>query len=768
MAMKNLFSKKWLISFSIITLITIAIGIALACGGDDLYIWESSSFAPEVAVESGYTPFFYDPYYHFHDIRFDDEHTTRFNKSVINDWYDFLDGKIVKENIDLLLLSDESNNDVEKLNDFFIKKSASDVVHKWSKLADLNDSRVRAFVEFTHIARQIDLFAAPISDEETYWTYKSARTSGVGIPQSIIEELADRYNNESDLFLKNRYWFQNLKALFYTNLSKEFEEFFEATKEQEPKNTLYYRALGYLAAFRYEQKNYTEANIIYADIFDKVPAMRTVATNSFHLESEDDWIENIAMAKTTEEKIALWTILGYLKDEERAIGEIYTLNPKSKQIDLLLTRVINKHELNAEKGLFATDVGSNKFVDEPLMKMITRIAAENKISNPYLWHLAIGYIKTWEGKFEVANNFFNQAEKSLPNARPLVGDQLRLLRLLNEIKAIKTIKDNNVEKLTSELAWLYNMKQHAPENLRYEYAIRESKKYFATLYAEQNNILYSELLKHESAFYMFSQNIDNMLQFMLKKNKSPFEQLLKEIYPISIYDLYHYKAVVAAFEDNLEDAINYMKNAGHLGERELLANPFNGFIKDCHDCEHARKQTVKYSSLNALQKMKQMKDYVEQNIDAYNNSLLLGNAYYNFTFYGNARLFSVSTLTGETIPGIPENIVCFAQPMLTNCNTAKRYYQKAVMSAENDEQRAKATYMIAKCERNEYYNKHYIFGKCGEYTEYVYNPDGFSAKSFSYAWEAFKELKEKYTHTQYYKDVIGECEYFKVYVDNKQ
>ena len=106
--------------------------------------------------------------------------------------------------------------------------------------------------------------------------------------------------------------------------------------------------------------------------------------------------------------------------------------------------------------------------------------------------------------------------------------------------------------------------------------------------------------------------------------------------------------------------------------------------------------------------------------------------------------------------------------MLTNCNTAKKYYQKAVLSADNDEQRAKATYMIAKCERNEYYNKHYTFGKCGEYPEYIYTSDGFGAKSFSYAWDAFKELKEKYAHTQYYEDVIEECEYFEVYVDNEQ
>ncbi len=75
---------------------------------------------------------------------------------------------------------------MEKLYDYFTKRSASDAVQKWSKLADLNDWRVRAFIEFAHIARQIDLLAAPVEDKEDYWIYKSARTNGEGIPRSII------------------------------------------------------------------------------------------------------------------------------------------------------------------------------------------------------------------------------------------------------------------------------------------------------------------------------------------------------------------------------------------------------------------------------------------------------------------------------------------------------------------------------------------------------------------------------------------------------
>ncbi len=763
MKMKHIFSKTWLVTFSFVAA---AIGIALACaeGGD--IVSYNSNFTPEASVNSEFTPFFYASYVTFYGISYDTQHTTRFNNDVVNDWYGFLKGKMKKENIDLLLLSNDTENDLEDLHNYLEEKITSPAVSKWSSLADLNDQRVRAFIEFTYIARQIDEFAVPVK-EDYNWNYTSARTSGRGVPEPLLDALAKKYEKASDPYLKNRYWFQNLKALFYANNSKEFEDFFERTKAQEPKNILYYRGLGYLAAFKHEKGNYKQSNIIYAEIFDKAPALRTVATNSFHLESEEEWSGNLQMAATKDEKVALWALLGYFKDEERAINEIYKLDPKSKYIDLLLTRLINKKETNSKSSLFKTNQGSGTLVDAQLFKMITRIASENKTSNPYLWHLATGYINTWEGKYKPAKKSFDQAEKVLPKGKPLAADQLRLLRLLNDLNAIKSIKGNNVEKLISELTWLYNMKDNAPENLRYQCAVRQSKEYLAAMYEKDNNTLYTELLKPKDGFYMQPMNLDVMIDFLVKKNKSPIEKLLHDIYPKTIYDLYHYKAVVATFEDNLDDAIEYMQKSAHIGETVLLGNPFNGFIKDCHDCEHARRQSVKYTSLSLLLKMKEMKDLAEQNNDAYNNNLLLANAYYNLTFYGNARLFSASGLTGETVPSMPEYIACFAQSMLTNCDLAKKYYLKASAAAEDDEQRAKIAYLISKCERNEYYNKHYTFGICDGSGEYNYYPRAFNAHSISYAWGGFKELKEKYANTQYYKDVINECEDFVDYVNGE-
>jgi hypothetical protein len=74
-----------------------------------------------------------------------------------------------------------------------------------------------------------------------------------------------------------------------------------------------------------------------------------------------------------------------------------------------------------------------------------------------------------------------------------------------------------------------------------------------------------------------------------------------------------------------------------------------------------------------------------------------------------------------------------------------KYYTMALGAATTDEQKAKCTYMLAKCERNEWYNKT--------------NGD---AKTDFIAFKNFAELK-KYSATKYYQEVIKECGYFRTY-----
>lgn len=89
-----------------------------------------------------------------------------------------------------------------------------------------------------------------------------------------------------------------------------------------------------------------------------------------------------------------------------------------------------------------------------------------------------------------------------------------------------------------------------------------------------------------------------------------------------------------------------MQKGGDGAETELLGNPFNGKIKDCHDCDHAAAQSTTYNKVSFLQKMLEMRQKIDRNESVYNNALLLGNAYYNMTHHGNARVFYENKVIG--------------------------------------------------------------------------------------------------------------------------
>jgi len=95
--------------------------------------------------------------------------------------------------------------------------------------------------------------------------------------------------------------------------------------------------------------------------------------------------------------------------------------------------------------------------------------------------------------------------------------------------------------------------------------------------------------------------------------------------------------------------------------------------------------------------------------------------------------------------------------MITNSSLAKTYYEKAFAAAKNNEQKAKMQYMIAKCERNDYYNKKY-------YSLNLSIWEIEDDKTNFIAWQAFKNIKANYSKTKYYKEIINECGDFKTYV----
>jgi len=522
---------------------------------------------------------------------------------------------------------------------------------------------------------------------------------------------------------------------------------------------LYYRALAYLAGIEYDQKNYAKSNYLYSQVFDKCPTMRVVATYSFHPQQQKDWKQSLAMAKTDDEKAALWAIQGYYNDEEKAITEIYKLQPKNQHLDYLLTRLINNQENKIDRSFKDKTVIENKkktkdSISKTTIDLVTKIAGSDKTSQPYLWNVAAGYLETLNGNFKQADKNFDKAEKKMPKT-PLAINQVRLLRFVNNLSKIDQLTPENEKTILADLSWLYfDLPKNNVENFRYENASAWSKNYLAALYRNQKNILMTEIFNPDSGFYDTEKQLLDMKAFLSKTNKTEIEKIGSAIYAIKLTDINYFQGVKATFENKIPEAIAFIKQSDSLQNTVFYGNPFLGNIKDCHDCDHQASQKKKYTMLDFLTIIQKMQDNVSKGVDVYNNSLLLGNAFYNITHFGNGRLFYEGNIAGYgSTPDF------FREPimkMITDCSLAKDYYQKAFSASKNNEQKAKTQYMIAKCERNDYYNKKYYFRNLSTW-------DIQDDQTNFIAWQGFKNLKANYPKTKYYREIINECGYFKTY-----
>lgn len=783
--MKRIFLNKLFLVSSAAILSVCGIIYACADGDDWGYLGYNSNFTPETFVDKSYSPLFLSGDI-FYGIGFDTQHNSRFNSTIKSDWEKYLQGKVDAASVNYFLIGEEATvyssdkkvaqnkTDITQLHTFFKTKKENATSLKWGKKISLKDDKVKSFIEFLYLAQKIET----VSINTDYWSYDPV-VAKTFKDLKMIQSIENVYNTTADSFLKNRYWFLTMKAYFYSSNKAKAIVFFNKTEKSVPKNTLYYRALSYVAGINYQQKKYATSNYLYSQVFDKCPELRIVTAYSFHPKNEADWTKSLAMAKNNEEKAALWAVHGYYKDETQAIGKIYELDPKSEHLNYLLTRLVNKQEedLNstfeerakenaeAKKQTVAENKEANKAkIDTKAFDLVSKIANAGNTEKPYLWNISLGYLQTLRGDYATAETNFDKAEKTMPKTQ-LSGYQLRLLRFVNNMSKIDKLTDKNEKTILADLNWLYQElpKTYKGEEFRYQNAASWSKNYLATLYRAKSDPVMVELFGGVmpddywgagNSFYDNEKNLLDMKAFLAKPNKTEIEKIGFGIYGLKLKDINNFQAVQATFKNKIPEAIVFLQQTDSVQYSTFLGNPFNGSIKDCHDCDHVAYQKKKYTQIDFLNTVKQMQDKLAQKEDVYTNSLLLGNAFYNLTHFGNGRTFYETSIVGYG--SNPYSFRDSMKKMITNCDIPKMYYQKAFEAATTKEQKAKCIYMLAKCERNEYYNNKYNNLK----NWWEADDDKINFIAFN----GFKTLKKEYSDTKYYQDVIAECGYFNTYI----
>lgn len=624
---------------------------------------DTSSFAPEYFVHQKYSPFFYDSYNRYYekaDGNYLTDNITRFNELVEKEWRGQLGSQLSADQIRFLLFT-ANPKQVDSLRSILFAK--------------LN-GQGKTFFNYLPLAKDCESFSV---NENVGWYEKTPRKP---VHSAIENRITNALASYKDPFIRERLWFQLVRYQFFRDSTgvKTAPAFFKYEKEF-PRNLLYHRALAYLAGSEYAQKQYASANYHYSLCYNATWEMLLPSQWSFHPQEEADWQETLKLAKSPEEKITLWHLLGLEFDEKRAITEIVKLNPKSDKIDLLLSRMINKLENSVE----AEERQAQEKELTATVRLVDGIAVRPDLHKPSYWHLAAGYLHYLKRDYKSAATWYRRAKPELPAGDKGLQAQYKLLNILLDIRQLKSIDYLTEQKLVEPLNWLADLRDSKKKvaHLRFNDALSEVTDAIGEVYTRQRNKVKANCFAEVEHFYTDSVLVDATEKLLLKKNKTPYEQAMLRFCRVTAPELFYHQALLATYKENIRSAILFMEKATGLKNADLPADPFYSRLHDCHDCEFEA-PSEDYTPISFLKKLQALKAGKQ----TYQSALMLGGAYYNLTHFGNSRAFFQTNLTGLYVsqPGYyPEDY----QEIFTAQDIAEKYYRLALRYASTPNKRQK-------------------------------------------------------------------------------
>lgn len=745
----NTFFSPVFLKYSALIISVISV-FSISGGGDDESYWENynSTFTPEAFVDDrSYEPLFFSNNMFYGYDGYLQSHSSRFVQNQVNEWNTYLDNEISKEELKLIIGSDSLNNEVSKV----CSAIKSNKANSSSKKYNLNNVKNKQFFVFINLAKSLEN-ATNFYPEWDYKTDTYSQSSKIKTPE--VKKIEKTFNQTTDAFLKEKYWFLTMKAYFYSENQSNTIDFFNGSSSTVEKNINYYRALSYVAGVNHKQKKFALSNYQYAVVFENCPALRDEAISDFKPQETKDFNESLKMVKDNNEKAALWALYGYYADPVEAISNIYAIDSKNKHLAYLLTRAVNIEEKNLNNTEYRkyTSYSSVKTsaLDEKLYKVVTEIANKNNTLNPHMWYVVAGYFETLKDNYSKATTYLNEAKKTAPQ-KSIVQNQIKLFEIFNQISKTKVMNSATEKELLANLTWLYDFNKKSNEYLNDSYEVRNedaklrtgflvswTRSYISKLYKKQKNDVMAELFSREGNFYASEERLQKMQTYFIENKNTAWDKLAQSLYSIKLDDIYEYKGIMFAYKNQIDKAITEFKKCEKLDT--LYGNPFNGKIMDCIDCDHNARQRTKYTKLTFLEKVKEIQNNVASNVETYSGNILLGNAFYSMSHYGNARLFYNNPIVDQYGNYIDDEYF----DVLNSNSQAEYYYQKALNTAQNDEEKAKATYLLTKIERNKFYlSKQFVRDEVDFIT-----------------FNGYKSLMEKYSNTKYYLEVINECGYF--------
>lgn len=642
---------------------------------------------------------------------------------------------------------------------------------------------------------KLSLELEALADNADVWYYDPPESMSDAEKEALIRKLKDHHKKEQFAFLKDRYAYQLLKAYRYSGqLDKAIALYNEHFKDAQKTGMIHYWAMDHMAGIELEKNKNAEAYYHFMKVFQECRSRRHSAYYSFHITNQKDWEKTYALCGTSEEKALMHFLRGSKSD---ALGlqdarDIFSLLGNHEWLKLLLAREINKVEQEnfsyfsdapietlignlEQKGHLLQNKDYAAYVGE-LLGFVNTVYYNNRKDG--FWIAAKAYLEFISGKLETAKSTL-KSNASLNAPYDKIAKEIEMAILIIEQDQLSVEEQNQ---LAADITSIFddpkthfftdrNNQEFILDLLAFK-ARKSGKEMLGNMFAR--DLIFNEKDNPEMA------NVEELLSFVRQSEHTDLELLaLKHYFNIHNSWSAFIKDTVASLKnmeyilqdikgtllmrdpDQLDAALAIFESLPDSFDFELMHNPFNMDIQDCvWDCY--TRTTAKYTRKSFVRKLIEMKELADRTHSP-TDYYLLGNAYYNMTYFGPAYYLMNYYRSGSMYTGYYD------------CQAALDFYDKAMKYAPSDEFAAKACFMAAKAEQNLYFAKEseeedpdqYWWGKY-EVPDTYYDVEQYRAfhkniKNAGYR-KYFDTLERNYKNTNYYRKAIAECKYLEYYV----
>jgi hypothetical protein len=595
--------------------------------------------------------------------------------------------------------------------------------------------------------------------------------------QELIDEGKRQFKKANSHYLRLRYAYQIVRLAHYRGDYDQAVQLYDFLTpkydlplvEGQP-SIIHYWLLAHKAGALKNLDRRAEAAYLFSQVFRHCPSKRSQAFTSFEIRNDKEWDQALLLCEDETERAMLYALRASARDSKaiEEMAEIYALDPKNIHLETLLVKEIKE----LEKDLLGLEFNNNarpnkRYFNRPrsfagtyvitLQRFVRAIREEKKVLRPEFWHMAEGYLELLAGDYYAAGQTLREAAPSIPPGE--LRDQLEVFYLAQRIYGFDRINDS-IENAAYEVRrneW-FDIYTDFPDFLRDRMTklyqdFGEKGKAFRCQYTIRDLQLNPQEELIEDLLRVSAQLDKNNLEKMMTRNEQG-----KPIYN----ELLDMKALLFLQENQMEAAYETYKRIPRTQwDNFKKYDPFRPTVIDCLSCPHSKDTSDLFNRGEIIEELIDL-DY-KTKADQENKAIhffRIGVGLYNMSYFGHSwaamdyyrdPLSWKRLRLGEVQPkqGTP-----FGNKENLNVDRAKYYFDKARLSATNDNLAAMASFMAAKCEQIQYYlSEDYVKPPCCNNIpfpppEYLTN---------------FQRIVENYRETPFFEDIIEECLYFRLY-----